>query len=165
MVKVNQDEVLAVRVQAAAALASAADCLWLARSLESQQGTKLEPEAYRNVLRVLVPSAVRAATDSDKVKPHGVQALGAVLACNIIAGAACQKVEVDALIACLASENAKVQWSACDAAQKVLEAAGETAGLEDLRSGIVDVLNNLATESSNSRTRALAEAVVALSIR
>ena len=161
LAKRTQDEVLAVRVQAGAALAVATDTLWIARPEEIRSSTTLDKQTFNTILEVLRPSALWAAMDSDKVKPHGVQALGAIIACNMATGALPEKAELDPVIACLNSENAKVQWSACSAAGKVLEGAIKcSAPVPRQLDGMVDVLKMLARESPNSRTRALSQAAL-----
>jgi Domain of unknown function (DUF4042) len=202
-----QDPVVAVRVQAAAALAVAAETLSsLFRNIETKGSEQPEFESLRtDALNKLLHIAVAAAVDGDKVKPSGVQALGTLLACRLIIttfkpppaderAPARQwleeslfsvETERDAFIACILSENVKVQWSACSAAGMLLETletikgngstinystiqgtndgttdAEPKIGVSGLRE-LVEALQKVAEESNNSRSRELAKAALA----
>ncbi|KAL4539160.1 hypothetical protein Ndes2526B_g02580 [Nannochloris sp. 'desiccata'] len=196
-----QDSVVAVRVQAAAALAAAAEALYhLSQNIDTEQQQQLDIQLLRSdALTALVPAAVSAAMDGDKVKPSGVQALGTFLACRQLTTTEAQHAEQtaesrsilleeekNAFIACISSENAKVQWSACTAAGTFLRALksnknvgtnGKTSSQEgdgdsfkdavsdaevagDVQE-LVEALQLVASEGRNTRSRALALAALA----
>ena len=175
------DGVVAVRIQSALALAAVADVLWawLLELLWNSTTTTTDDDlsiVFSDggiVEERLLPAAMHAATDGDKVKPGGVNALGTLLGCRILAGNQASISEgVDVLSACLVSENAKVQWSACLAAGKVIEAAAAAAaavgnnthgGAKMEVERAVVALQCLVETSSNSRTRLLAETALASS--
>lgn len=139
------DEVAAVRAQAAAALATAADLL-----LKSPQMTD-----YCEIAADLLPAAAAAAADGDRVRPAGARALGALLAvCAWASGGdlSSRKAELDTFVACLGSENAKVQWSACGVAAALAVA---TDGRQ-----VIAALEELAEQSGNAKTRSLALAAL-----
>jgi len=202
-----QDCIVAVRVQAAAALAAAGEVLYhLFQNVGKKDQQRPDLQLLcTDALTALVPAAVAAATDGDKVKPSGVQALGTLLACRQLtktttatAPAHAEETaegrssvllqdEKNAFIACISSENAKVQWSACSAAGTFLEVLKtiKNVGTESVaissQEGDVDgyigtvpdaempeevqvlvkALQQVAAESRNTRSRAIALAALA----
>ena len=207
-----QDDVVAVRVQAATALAAVGDALYiLFQTIEQQQQQQhadIQQILCTDALTALVPAAVAAAGDGDKIKPSGVQALGTFLACRQLTKTTratatahaeqraenpsvtvLQEKEKDAFIACISSENAKVQWSACYAAgiflealQKIYKQGGahnkmssqeKDANIDGFKDAVrdtelpgevqelVEALQQVAEESRNTRSRALALAALA----
>ncbi len=190
-----QDPVVAVRVQAATALAATADALYLLfLNIETTSEEENEPllRIAKNTLHALLPVAITAALDCDKVKSSGVQALGALLTCRLLLTRnstatatepeSIQKhtpvlleAERDAIIACISCENAKVQWSACSAVGTLLETLkiikeknkssdGDTVVVEEGVQDVVEALQQVATESNNSRSRSLALAALAYTV-
>jgi hypothetical protein len=170
--------VVAVRVQAASALVAAAEALYLLfNSIEKEKYYESNIElVFTDALSALFPAAVAAAVDVDKIKPSGVQALGALLSCRALVSTSrktselqqfsISDVEKDAFIACISSENAKVQWSAGAAAEILLKTLKESSiqnNSEFLTSevhGLVETLRQVAVESNNSRSRSFALAAL-----
>jgi hypothetical protein len=150
------DAVLAVRAQAAGALGSAGGAMLAAAAADAAAATPRPPRLQENI-GALMALAVAACADGDKVKPGGVQALGALLAAGAALGgaAALPPAGVAALLGCLRGGSAKVQWGACDAAGVYLRAA--PAGAAPALAG---ALAELAAASDNQRTRALAAAAL-----
>jgi hypothetical protein len=173
-----QDAVVAVRVQAATSVVAAAEALYfLFNSIEKEKQHELKIELLStDALSALLPAAVAAAVDVDKIKPSGVQALGALLSCRVLVSTSRETselqqfpisdVEKDAFIACISSENAKVQWSAGAAAETLLKTLKESSiqnNNEFMTSGVhelVETLRQVAVESNNSRSRSFALAAL-----
>ena len=188
----TKEVVAAVRVQGAMALVAFVDGLVERRAMHHHHhhnyGGGSEDDEEELLVELAVPACIRAATDSnDRIKPHGITAVGAVLAFLIGgAGTAAKKEKNNGIVGgggvtdtafevierCMCeSENVKVQWSACDAAGRLLSVVtyreGGGGGSDDddgdavlevrqRQYKLVELLDSLVNTSSNARTRSLA---------
>lgn len=170
----GKDAVLAVRVQAAAALATLCQALRASeeRGRTGTGSTGLGVEALQAALCL----ATAAARDGDKVRASGVEALGSLFGLAACGGDLAELDEqqrrawevavvdaVVALAACLGPPaSARVQWSACGAAGQLLHAVcnGLLSGLPALARPVVQPLCDLVQWAAHHKTRALAAAAL-----
>lgn len=181
-----RDSVLAVRIPAAAALASLCSTLGHTVAAASGAGQCGGPEADaeahaaataagRAVLPACLRLAASAAGDSDKLRPSGLQAIGSLFqlhtqlaALEGKGGAAALPAasEVAPLLAaaaqavqqCLASGSARVQWAACEAAGALLACPPPQA--QPRWAALLPQLAALLQSGRNFRSRALAAAAL-----
>jgi hypothetical protein len=169
--------VLAVRVPAAAALAAL--CLMLSQQqaeagageLSSDAAAQGAAERGAQMLGALLPLALAAAADNDKVRPSALAALGSLanlLAALPPAQAAAAAASHRAALAAgaeavgggLAAGSGRVQWAACDAAGQLLAAAPLAPAAAPLARQLLLLLQRC----PNFRSRALvADALARLS--
>lgn len=157
------DAILAVRVHAAGTLAAVAEYILESTHTPLQDGDLSSATPF---IDILFPTALAAAGDHDKVRADGIHALATLLHIQLKLVDAGQPGRddyvipaIEALMACLGSQNAKVQWSACAGAGAVCTAlAAGCSALEaaDLLEALISLLLELSESSENSRTRLLA---------
>ncbi|KAL4421841.1 hypothetical protein ABPG77_001323 [Micractinium sp. CCAP 211/92] len=177
------DSVLAVRIPAAAALASLASMLsQAARSADTggcPESAAGMASAAATAGAAALPTCLRLATaaagDSDKTRPSGLQAVGSLFQLHAqlvgldrkgaaaalppapqlqsLLGAAAQAVQD-----CVASGSARVQWAACDAAKALLACPPPEAQPD--WAPLLQQLLALLRSSPNFRSRALAAAAL-----
>lgn len=160
----SRDSVLAVCIPAAASLASF--CRMLSQAAAAQ------PVAALQLLPGCLQLAVAAAGGSDKLRPSGLQALGSLFELRGRLPAQQQQQGVaeeaeqhfgaaaQALLDCLTSSNARVQWAACEAAGELL--ACPAAPAQRRASAVLQQLLALLRQCPNFRSRALAAAALRL---
>lgn len=161
-----RDTVLAVCIPAAASLA--AFCRMLSQSAAAQPGMGAQ------LLPACLQLAAAAAGGSDKLRPSGLQALGSLFELRgrlpvqqqqqqhgsasgeeqLLAAAA------QAVLDCLSSSNARVQWAACEAAGELL--ACPAPAVQRHAAAVLQQLLGLLRGCPNFRSRALAAAALRL---
>jgi hypothetical protein len=154
-----RDSVLAVRIPATNALARF--CLMLSQAAQGSQG-ELAQAAVQHSSRCWRLATAAAQSDSDKLRPSGLQALGSLFA---VVAAAQQAAALDAPLLsagraaveqALTAVNARVQWAACEAAGPLLACSLRTDDAESLLQELLVLLESC----PNFRSRALAAAAL-----
>lgn len=152
------DGVVAVRIQAAGALASWAGML--SATLVAAVGGSCQGQAAQvaPMLPALLRLATLAASDHEKVRPSGALAIGLLSQTAAATGEEVPRQDAaaagEALVSCLRSGSAKVQWSACSGAAAALEGGNFAGGAPS--GSILAALLELVESSPNLRTRASA---------
>jgi hypothetical protein len=165
----NQDCVLAVRIQAAGALAMCADSLqsYIIREYQGDTVKICKDRYFASVLQFLrIANATALEVENDRVKPSALQALGIFFSLALYIDQESFQSEdvdysrtVDAICSCLGSKTAKVQWASCGASENILKSISR---LEDKDykvnvRRIVEKLQQLVGNSDNARSRLLAK--------
>lgn len=153
----SRDTVLAVRLPAAASLATF--CSMLSRGAATDPAVQA---AAQQMLPGCLQLALAAATaDSDKLRPSGLQALGSLAALAgalppaVVAAQGQQLADVvSAVSSSFASKSARVQWAACEAAGALLGC--DAAPVQQHCAALLQQLLVLLRECHNFRTRAQA---------
>jgi hypothetical protein len=127
----NQDCVLAVRIQAAGALAMCADSLqsYIIRDYHRETVKICKDRYFSAVLQFLrIANATALEVENDRVKPSTLQALGVSFSLAVYMNEESFQSEdvdffrtVDAVCGCLGSKTSKVQWAACGASENILK--------------------------------------------
>lgn len=171
----SQDGVLAVRIQAAGALATCADSL--EKSFRENNPLDIveiyESNYYPSIMQLLRVAIVASVQmENERVKPFALHALGVLfsLAASLedesinCQGCVDYSRTLDVIYTSLSSKTAKVQWAACGAAEIVLKSV---LHLDDSKipeinlRRMVDKLQELECDSENSRSRLLARDALA----
>ena len=163
-----RDSVLAVCIPAAASLAAFCRMLSQAAAAQPQVGGELLPACLQ--------LATAAAGGSDKLRPSGLQALGCLLELRGRLPAEQQQRQQQqqgghaeepllaaatrAVLDCLASSNARVQWAACEAAGELL--ACPAPAVQRHAAAVMRQLLDVLRGCPNFRSRALAAAALRL---
>lgn len=157
------DSVLAVRIPAAASLASFCQML-------SQAAAAPAAEAGAAVAAAMLPAclqlAVAATGDGDKLRPGSLQAIGSLFALREALPAGQRGVVSERLLGtaaeavqlCLGSGSARVQWAACEAAGQLLACAPPPA--QPHWAPLLLHLSALLRQCPNFRSRGLAAAAL-----
>nr|XP_018915939.1 PREDICTED: HEAT repeat-containing protein 6 [Bemisia tabaci] len=148
VVDLMTDKSLFVRMKASWALANLSDIFLVESSMKSCL-----------VISPLLKTCMNAAQDHDKVKWHGVRALGNIL--RVISDSELETLQKEDIITATSilitnassSSLMKVRWNACYAIGNLLKNSYLHSYSADWQSNVFKVLSNLALECSNFKVR------------